>query len=223
MNCRAFENDLKDFAAELLPPRREAKLRAHLDGCETCRKTLAAERALYDSLSAALRAEMNPPVPPNLTARIRAPEEVASGSTGRRHYLLFTPLAAAALVIVFVVAGRLRHHPDEPPDVLPPSPALVTEGLAPKVQPSQARSGSIRRVTARPRMALKAPGLPEILVPPDEERALMEFARLVQRRQNHVAAVGEPEDGRSEIALLEVAQLEVKPLDKTDGMDRRKD
>ena len=62
MDCRAYQKDLKELAAEALPPRRAAALRTHLEYCAACRGALAAELELFRWLDAALRKELNPAV-----------------------------------------------------------------------------------------------------------------------------------------------------------------
>jgi len=79
---------------------------------------------------------------------------------------------------------------------------------------SQAAPGKQRRASA------KEPRTPEVLVPPEERAALEQFIAHVQRRQELAMAflnpVPEKEDGQQDLALLEIARIEVAPIEFED-------
>ncbi len=105
MTCKRVQQLLDDFVDGLLPERDRSRLEAHLTGCDSCRRDLAALQALLDD-AAALPTEIDPSKDLWSAVKSQIGEERSVPSRlsffNRPKYVL-----AAAALFVLVTAGSL--------------------------------------------------------------------------------------------------------------------
>ncbi len=217
MDCRAYQKDLKELAAEALPPRRAAALRTHLEYCAACRGALAAELELFRWLDAALRKELNPAVPPGLAAWIRATVQSEPVPLPRSipAWAFAAAFAVLAAGFVWVQVNWREPEPRNPKSPNIASAAPSAKSAAPAESESFARAA--RRPAAReackPRkkMAVRARE-PQVLVPPGQQDAVARFLSGLQR--GDVKGEMLLADRRNfELPLPAIAPLEFEPVD----------
>jgi anti-sigma factor RsiW len=124
--CRSIDADLSALIDEELAPRREAELRAHLEGCARCTRSLE-ELCNADLALASLRA---PEPSADLRARLeRRLAEAARPRSGAppprpRRWLARPALAAAAAALVLMLYATLRSGAPPGP-VAEPAPRVA--------------------------------------------------------------------------------------------------
>ncbi len=229
MPCENYREALIEAAAVEVVPSRE--LRSHLDACTSCRATFAEDTQLFAAINRGVRATANADVPASFLSRVRASLEDASASRrGWTPFLIFAATAAAIVLIVFIAGGprqtrgvnqtkqvfsaafhetpdmRVRREASEIPAV------VAANGLH---HTPQRRNSTSRRSAA--------PGRLQVLVPPDEREA---FARFIEARQERsdvdlaaalVASASDKTDGSLSVEALQIAKLEVRPLESLAG------
>jgi hypothetical protein len=224
MSCQHVQSLITDsLAAGAELPR---EVRAHADGCPSCRAALETELALFSALDAGLHTRANAEVPADLLPRVRA--RIAGAAAPSR--LLFPAWAAAlsmAAVALALTIGFVRGPHGSRPDndasitplaarTVPPTGSVTSttppvEKIAPLVS-SHHHSGHF------PQTAAAQPHAPavEVLVPQEDRIAL---ARLVRRLTQPGSPQGKTlmaslarEADASPIADLAILPLEVKPL-----------
>ena len=217
MDCRAYQNDLKELAAEAVSPRREAALRTHLELCAACRAVLAVELELFRGLDAALRKELNPVLPPGLAARIRASVQSEPVPLPRSipAWAFAAAFAVFAACFVWVQVNWRASGPRNPKPANIATEVPSVKSAAPAEPESFARAA--RRPAAReaykPRkkMAVRARE-PQVLVPPGQQEAVARFLSGLQRGD----VKGEmllADRRNSELPLPAIAPLEFEPVD----------
>jgi hypothetical protein len=226
MPCEKYQAALIELAAA--DAETGGDLRAHLDGCISCRAALAAEQALFDAIDVGLHRSANAELPPSLLANVTA--RLAEGSAPQRGWLPVWALAAATAVMVVGIMGLQRgwraktEQASKDLAILESSPSADapsgTEMGAKKLSTSSVRT-TIRR-TAVPAGVPLSETLtsatavePEVLVAPDQELLLAEYARALQNRPPVNRASANPEVSLIEpvqLGPIEIARLEVKPL-----------
>ena len=229
MDCRTYQNALRDLAAETISPAREAGVRAHLETCADCRDTLAAEKMLFQTVDAALKEEINTAVPAGFATRIRAAARREADRAPAFSWRMPALAALGVAGIAFVLFIGLRGTQDLPrfvpyaakgPVAASPAGSSEVRGVDPRGPRHEYRVRSPRR--GSPLAAAHAGTGAEVLVPAGEEEALRRW--IEQRDSGIFADKAEVKtaaaDQRIEIAPLEVAQLKMKPLEE-DGNGRQ--
>lgn len=225
MPCEYYKDALIEAAAtgEL-----QGELGAHLAGCASCRSAFAEEKSLFASIDVGLHATANAEVPPSLLPRVRAALE--EGSSPKHAWLTngFALATAAAVILTLSISLAIRHRSSErsvernvaftnPPASLPPAQHIQTPGLVPKANSSFAyRPGGIIASNRPPRDTTAGhDGLPEVLVPSDQNVLLARYADEWSRCKR-VPLVAEGPQATTlvpmEVAPIQIAQLDVKPL-----------
>jgi len=210
MDCRAYQNDLKELAAEAVSPRREAALRTHLELCAACRAVLAVELELF-------RKELNPVLPPGLAARIRASVQSEPVPLPRSipAWAFAAAFAVFAACFVWVQVNWRASGPRNPKPANIATEVPSVKSAAPAEPESFARAA--RRPAAReaymPRntMAVTARE-PQVLVSPGQQEAVARFLSGLQRGD----VKGEvllADRRNSELPLPAIAPLEFEPVD----------
>ena len=180
MTCDKYENALLLAAAsngEL-----DAKLAQNLERCSTCRMTLRSERELFSRIDSALRAQVNgdprPGFLPQLRLQLSKKLPARPGSDRVWH------VAGAALALVLIamfyplvnarqssVQGNLQA-----PTIKVPQSGGVTQS------PRASEDMGVRSRHHSKRPAGAVPQKPEVLVPPDEQKAFAQFVACVAKR-----------------------------------------
>jgi hypothetical protein len=226
MFCEAYNQSLTDAAAsgEQLSP----GLQRHLASCDSCRVAFAEEQSLFAAIDSGLRAAANSEVPATLIPRVHVALNNEPEVRPRRLPLPVSGLAGAA-VAAAVIFGLLYLPPKHSPTFKQPVGPSVAASA--KNSPDQSASNSVQSGGVspvqhkRPAVLVASRGVrpesPEVLVP-DEERAA--FARFLAHAspssENSLASAAlvprAPKDS-VQISPIEIASLELKPLDQKEA------
>lgn len=224
MNCEMAREKITDsFAAggEVLPP----EVTAHRESCAACQNFHSKQRNLFRSMEAGLQALANEPVPTSLLPRVRARLDYAPAP--RVLWKLRGSILAPATVVVLALGVVVMlHHPQRRTagpdsahvvgsgDELPPAVTPVPEHAA-SVSASQNRRSKVVPVSHE---EASEPSL-EVIVLPEERAAFARFVARLPEEEDVAVMLARPapekEESALEIALLQIDEVEVKPLDLT--------
>ena len=194
----------------------------HLGTCAACEKFYEAQVNLFGAIDSGLRAMVNEAVPASLLPRVRA--RVAEAGTPHGAWGFSWGFAAVAVAAVLLISvGLLKQSPDSRNKVNDRIP-VVFQGArdAKEVTPEQPRviaagpklSSSEVKMVAAPSVRVTAP---EVLVLAEERAAFEKFVKnLPEEREVAVAFTRPATDAKDEgveIALLQIDELDVKPLE----------
>ncbi len=221
MNCESLRVALIELAATGGEPISE--LRAHLLECPSCRATLEREGNLFAAIDAGLEREARVEVPPSFLPQVRSRiAESPLYSPGTPHLRKIT-LAVAAAAVLFLSINSLT--PLQQPKNTPESSGQVSlsspseQALDTSIQPASEEIGKkafLQPVRARRPHSILSRHDAEILVAPDQEVLLAQYAKQMNRRRSAVAVTAvqspPPDPQPLEIALIQIAELDVKPL-----------
>jgi anti-sigma factor RsiW len=243
MACRGYREALANVAAGGPP---SASVEAHLASCERCRTRLARLRQALSAADAEMAGLVAAEPSPGLATRIRQAVAIAKPSPPWPFGWLWPAAAATATVTVALAvwAGR-----PVTPSGIGLSAGLSSRGApgvsraegaavpptrtaaAPRTTVAPRSAGPVQRPEARRASAslrTRQVGVPrddrlEVLVPPGEAEALLQFAAHLQDRSVApdsllVADLSAP---LPEPKAIEIQSLEIVPLDpaETPGMD----
>jgi hypothetical protein len=223
MPCENYREALIEAAA--VDARLSPELRSHLDVCAPCRAAFVEETQLFAAIDTGLRTAANAEVPPSFFPGVRAslPDDTAS-QRGWRPFLIFAA-AAVAMVLTVLFTARTRHgiNDNQAKQIFSAPPRDKTEasarGEARGTAAMVASSRSYRLQHQRSTAPASSPSsnAMDVLVPPEEREA---FARFIGSQPGRsgvviavVAAAADNKDKRLSVEPLEIAELEVKPLE----------
>jgi hypothetical protein len=221
MNCKSLRAAIIELAATGGEP--ISQLRAHLHECPSCRATLERERNLFAAIDAGLDRGARVELPPSFLPRVRARIAESPLYSPQASLLRKITLALAAAAVLLLSVSSLRHpqQPKSTPEAsgqaLPSSSSGQT--LATSIQPPSAEIGKkavLQPASSHLQHSILTQHGPEILVGPDQEALLAQYAKQLNTRRSAgaVAAVQStpPDSQPLEIALIQIAELDVKPL-----------
>jgi hypothetical protein len=236
MPCENYREALMEAAAA--DAALSGELSSHLDACASCRAAFSEEQQLFAAIDTGLSASANADVPPAFLPRVRASLENASASQSRLAPFLIFAAASAAIVLTVFVATRPRHAINET-QTRQNFSAQVGEKPETSIRsevsgtPAIAASSHLFRAAARrnftPARSASSTQL-EILVPPEEREAFARFISSQQTRDKAVIAIvataPDEKDALLSVKPLEIAELEVLPLEPLvsevpDGTDEK--
>jgi len=224
MNCHLAQKKINDsFAAgaAALP----VEVAAHRETCAACQEFFATRQRLFRTLDAGLQSLVNAPVPPSFLPRVRARLDEVRAPTGSFNSG-WSLLALAAVVLLALGVPVSWHHPERRTGARDPRSAAfraeeqaipTTAAASPRTKVILSRTRRRAAVLPSRREAFR-PSL-EVFALPEERAAFARFVAEIPEKRNlalaltHAAPV--PANETQEIALLEIAALEVKPLDGT--------
>jgi hypothetical protein len=189
MTCDKYENALRLAAAsngEL-----DAKLARHLECCSTCRTTLRSERELLSRIDSALRAQVNEDPRPGFLAQLRlqlSKELTARPGSDRMWHVTGAALALVLIVTIYPLVNARRSSVQgnlQTPTINVAQSAGVTQSAR------ASEDSGVRSLhhSKRPAVPSAVPHEPEVLVPPDEQKAFAQFVACVARRDAIAQAV----------------------------------
>jgi len=200
-------------------------LRGHVESCSACGTFYAQQAELFRALDSGLRAMANQSVPASLLPRVRAQMEEKVTRPG----WVSNPLMLAAAMAVVLLAAIFFPHARKKPLELPVAavPAFSNDRqevhqhraneAATKIPPQGAKV--IRAKANRTAEIQNTAAAPEVIVLRQEREAFARFlAELPTEREVAVAltqAAPQEEEQPVETALMQIGELEVKPLDST--------
>jgi hypothetical protein len=207
MTCDKYENALLLAAAS--NDKLDAKLARHLEHCSTCRMTLRSERELFSRIDRTLHAQVNEDPPSAFLAQLRLQlsKEVTARSGSNRVW----HVAGAALALILIAAlyslvnarqssiqGNL-----ETPTIRVAQSARITRSARAR-EDFAVRS---RHHSKHPAVQSAAAREPEVLVPPDEQKALAQFVACVARGDAMAQAVVTPAANKTVNRSTELPQV----------------
>jgi len=214
MSCEQYKSRLLDFALGA----EDADLRAHLDGCPSCRAELEVQRGLLDKIDRGVAAMVSGEPSGDFAAHVR--RRIAENAQAPRPWFVgWIPVTVAALALVVLVGVLTIGLPPRPPQsaqVTPPTPVAPVEKKqdVPRetaIVPRPPQGGQLASLQ-EPRVRIGQPQRPpqsaanrepEVLVPRGEMAAVM---RLYEANWNGKA------DGASLVAQLPPMEDSLKPM-----------
>jgi hypothetical protein len=228
MSCENYREALIEAAAADAEPPRE--LRLHLEACASCCAAFAQEWQLFAAIDTGLHASANAEVPASFFPGVRARLDEAVASRFQWQGALIFAAASAAIVLTTFLALR-PHERISGKD----SSQVSSRASAPSVEtPDTSASVAVSEHPAIPAISdlpgaqhhknsaqvnLSAANAFEVIVPAEEHDA---FARFISSQPvgNDVPAIAlgavsapEKKDEPMSLAPLQIAQLEVRPLE----------
>ena len=215
MTCEKYENALLLAAAS--KGELDAKLARHLERCSTCRMALRTKRELFSRIDSALRAQVNEDPRPGFMAQLRL--QLSKELTARPGSDRVWHVAGAALALVLIAmfyplvnARRSSAQGDlQKPTIKVPQSAGVTQS-ARAIEDLGVRS---RHHSKRPAVQSAVPQEPEVLVPPDEQKAFAKFVACVARGDAIAQAVATPAASKTvnrDTELPQVSSVDIADL-----------
>ena len=189
MTCDKYENAVLLAAAS--NDKLDAKLARHLEHCSTCRMTLHSERELFSRIDRTLRAQVNEDPPSAFLAQLRL--QLSKELTARSGSNRVWHVAGAALALILTAAlyplvnARQSGFQSnlETPTIRVAQSARITQCVRAR-EDFAVRS---RHHSKHPAVQSAAPREPEVLVPPDEQKAFAQFVACVAGRDAIAQAV----------------------------------
>jgi hypothetical protein len=193
MTCDRYKNALLSAAAN--NEKLDTKLANHVAHCQKCYATLRSRRDLFSQIDAALRARVNEDLRPGFLARVRV--QLSKESPARGGSNPASPVVGAALALLLVamfypwvnvkkasVEGNLQAPRVSVPQISAEAGTVVG---------SSRDLGRQRRHSSKhPNAKSPSPQKPEVLVPPDEQKAFAQFVARVEGRDVIAEAVLSP-------------------------------
>jgi hypothetical protein len=223
MSCEGYQDKLVDALASG-EGGLGGDLATHLRACAECKKYYEAQVHLFGAIDAGVRMMVNEEVPASLLPGVRA--LVAENGAPRRHWNLGWGFAALAAAAVMAMSVGLPRRASETTGKVAGRVPTVSKGMndAARVapMPQQAAAAAPKRHTIKVKNVTVAKGgeaRPEVLVLAEERAAFARFVTdLPAERDVAVALTRASTDGKDaavEIALLQIDELDVKPLESS--------
>ena len=226
MNCHATQRKITDaLAAGTVPP---AEISSHTADCAACQAFHEDQHQLFASIDAGLRDRVNSPVPLSFSLRLRA---ILDQAPAPRSLAIprWTYAALAATLVLALTGAAFRNRflrqdassqpnhivarPDHQP--LSEAPPIISEAARPRATPirSNKKSASAAAETSE--------SAPEVIVLAEEREAFVRFISHVPSKAGVGPApkpdVPELTDTPIDIALIEIQDVEITPLESMNG------
>jgi hypothetical protein len=225
MNCHKARKKITDVLAgeTVVPP----YVASHQANCAECQTFYENQRQLFASIDTGLRDRVNSPVPLSFFLRLRATldQRPAPRSLGISRW---TYAALAATLVLALTGVAFRNHflrqdaSSEPNHIVarsdrqpvPKPPPIASEVANPRTTP-------VRSQKASPAAAAPSEVAPEVIVLAQEREA---FARFISHTPSKAGVgptlrpeVPELTDAPIDIALIEIQDVEITPLESMNG------
>jgi hypothetical protein len=192
MNCNKYENALLLAAAST--GGLDAKLARHLERCSTCRVTLRAKKELFARIDSALRTQMNEDPRPGFLPGLRlklSKEPAPQAGSNRAWQVAGAALALLVMAMFYPLVHAGRSEVQE--SVQTPTIGALSNVAVTQSEHASADLGLWSRHHSRhPAVQSAGSREPEVLVPPDEQKAFAEFVARVAVRDAMAEAVVSP-------------------------------
>jgi len=227
MLCDKYKEALIEAAASsaALP----IPVRAHVDICAECQASMVANEMLFAAIDSSLHERANSKYLQSFASRV----ETALNKQPKRQRAIAPAwaLASAAAILACIILGtqEFREHSrhSQVAGVAGPKLAQPNSRLS---KPEIAHEGiSIGKALPkhRPRnmqLDFHVVREPEVLVPPDEREAFAKFVAGSRRTQGLAQGLLHPAPAKEDpfpLELIQIAQLEIKPLESQDDAQGR--
>lgn len=214
MTCDKYKNALLSAAAS--NEELEAKLARHIEHCSTCRLTLNSERELFSQIDSTLRAQMKEGPSAGFLAQLRfqiSNDLTIKPGSNRTWHVAGAALALVLIAALYTLVNARQSNVEgslEPPTIALSRIAEATPSVS--VGKVSGPNGSKRPAAQR-----ATQNKPEVLVPPDEQKAFAQFVACVGRRDAVAQAVVTPAANRTlktntelpQVSFVDVAALQL--------------
>ena len=227
MNCRVAQKKIMHSLASGMATV-SLDVAEHARSCAACQAFYEQEQALFCSIEAGLQTMVNQPVPLSCFVRVRARLEESPASR-----LPWTPrwtYAALAASLLLILSGAIfrKQFPrgDSSPEANRGVARADREPVL-EVPPTSGPSARLRPAPVRVAKTASIPpdqpegAVPQVIVLAEEKQA---FARFVARVPSGIAVPSalkptepQPADAAMDIALIEIQEVEIAPLDLMNG------
>jgi hypothetical protein len=195
----------------------DAKLARHLERCSTCRMTLHSKSELLARIDSALRVRVNEGPRPCFLVKLRlqfSKEPTARPASDRVWHGAGAALALALIVLFYPLVNRplvntrqasvptAQRYVPRPAVKVPQSTEITQSARA--IEDLGLRSSHHSK---RPAIQSAGPQEPEVLVPPDEQKAFAQFVACLARREPRAQAVVTPATNKTVSANTELPQV----------------
>jgi hypothetical protein len=209
MVCARYRDALTGVAAGAAAP---AALEAHLTGCQRCRAELVALRQLLTVADQGLAHLSSAEPAGSFVPRIRAAMAFQAVPVRRANWLWPSLATAAAVGLVALFVG-MRPARETAAVVEVPSKPEAAAVAAPESSPASGPEPNIVDTSPpkeRPATRRK-PAEPEVLVPADEARALVQWVALVNREQRVPTLLAAAD--AAELQNLAPTNIQIQPIE----------
>lgn len=220
MNCKQCQQYMTESLAaaeQNLAP----EVAVHQRSCAVCGEFYLAQQTLFRLTDAGLRSLANQPVPPSLLPGVRArlDEQPLPHLAWVARWGLAVP---AVLAILILSASHILHQRAIRPTVAAnvPTASRNTDNPEPALEPAQ-RPATVFPLP-KPKRVRRTPSSTaawEVIVLPEERLAFARFVAEIPKERNVALALTRPAPAAAEysteIALLKIDNLVVKPLEPT--------
>ena len=227
MTCDKYENALLEAASN---GEVNAKLARHLERCSTCRMTLRSERKLLSRIDSALRAQVNEDLRPGFLVQLRlqlSKEFTARPGSDRVWYVAGAALALVLIAMSYPLVNARRSGVQgslQMPTIKAPQSAGVTQSA----RSSEDLGVRFRHHPKSPVVQIAVPQAPEVLVPPDEQKAFAQFVACVARRDAIAQAVVTPAANKTvnrntelpQVSSVDIADLQLGRARQEEWIDQ---
>ncbi len=192
MTCDKYENALLLAAAS--NGEMDAKLTRHLACCSRCRATLRAERELFARIDSALRAQMDEDPRPGFLSQLRLElsKELTARPGSNHVWHVAGPALALVLMAMFYPLVNARQSSVQGNLQMPTIRALPSVGITQSARARKDLGVRSSHHSKRPAVQSASPPEPEVLVPPDEQKAFAQFVARVAGRDARAEVVVSP-------------------------------
>jgi len=239
MKCEYYREALIERAA--VGGKIESKLANHLGECAQCRAKLQHEERLFVAIDEALRTKVNETPRTSFLAEVRA--QIREQAPPKSQRSAVWALVGTALAVAVIAMSHLgTAPPGQPvearregeilkgPTVVAPRPLELADSRSNTKSPD-ARVQTPHNAAKRPVEVQTASSELEVLVPPDEGKSFHQFVVRLRRHEQVVQTVVGPvvssvldeRNELSEIAPVEIALLQLKPLVSENLNDQNKE
>jgi hypothetical protein len=211
--CEKYSGWITDAATGGLAPSREPELLAHAAECEACREAYDHARQIAASVDRGVESLVSGEPSAHFNTRLRA--RIAEERTpARPSWAAWAPIAAAvfALAALLLILVLRAQRPIAPSIANNSRPASLSPQPSNPPSPSTALNTPAPSATGRrtPAQHPKSPSQPEIIVPPGQLAAIMQFAAAI--RSGHIDGDKLLAAEKQTNAPLEIKPLEIVPL-----------
>ncbi|HKW89138.1 MAG TPA: zf-HC2 domain-containing protein [Candidatus Acidoferrales bacterium] len=222
MNCVKCKAWMSEAATDGLSERRRAEFDAHVQSCAGCRAEFERTKALVLAIDGSVVGSVAGEPSPDFIARVR--RWIATQTmSGKTTWPWAVPaIACAAAIILAVSFGQFWPRGNQPRSVQTPASGDSSLAAATHTEPSppitlehagirggKAHDGAIREVAARKSQRVERE--PEVLVPPGQGEALLQFAAAI--RSGKIDGVKLMADLKAAGQPIEIKPLVIAPLE----------
>jgi hypothetical protein len=221
MNCKVVQKQItENLAAGTMLTEEVA---GHREGCAGCQVFYEKERQLFAALDSGLQGVVNQSMPATLLPRVRAGMDTSDGASYRFSAWGFVA-ASAAVALVLSLGFRWNHSQHRTPPLQSPVNTTVNQAVpAPLKAPdsgiqTHSRGPDSEKKFRHASFARVSDVAPEVIVLAEEREAYANYlADHAWEAQGPVVAltVSEKPDFVMEIALLQIKEVEIQPLEGT--------